>query len=104
MGSCAPLSSFLFDASIRALRALEGSHLPYRLQPNNAFLPLFLLDFISPPVTPYPLSRAQCCPYAFSTAAASFSASGRGSPMMIWTLGVRDLPVRWVHGRIGSHG
>src|SRR4029077_5486777 len=45
----------------------------------------FLLDFISPPVTPYPLSGAQCCRYAFSTA--SFSASRRGSPMMIWTLG-----------------
>ena len=86
-----PFRHFDSCTSGLTLRALEASYLPHRSQLNTTFLPLFLLYFLSPPVstftTPYPLPRA-CCRYAFSTASCnSYLASGRGSPMMVWVLG-----------------
>src|SRR5467141_3536403 len=97
----------LFDSctSLLTLRALEASYLPHRSQRNITFLPLFLLYFLSPPVstltTPYPLPRA-CCRYAFSTASCdSYSASGRGSSMMVWVVG---YAICWWDGCAGISG
>ena len=100
-----PFRRFDSCTSGLTLRALEASYLPHGSPPNTTFLPLFLLYFLSPPVstftTLYPLPRA-CCWYAFSTASYdSYSVSGRGSPMMVWIVG---YAICWSDGCAGISG
>src|SRR6266404_7349532 len=80
--------------------------LKHRICPiGNQTPPSYRLYFLNSPVstftTLYPLLRA-CCRYAFSTASChSYSASGRGSPMIVWVLGYAICCLCWSDGCAG---